>query len=76
MIGTAPGADENAFPLNTPVLIAGNRTEAALLGETGTLPAAIDGIFDQAGAVVVVIRVEEGSDEDATIGNIMGGALS
>lgn len=73
LIGTAPGADENVFPLNTPVLIAGNRTEAALLGETGTLPTAIDGIFDQAGAVVVVIRVEEGSDEDATIGNIIGG---
>ncbi|MCE3232499.1 MAG: tail protein [Rickettsiaceae bacterium] len=73
LIGTAPDADAVAFPLNTPVLIAGNRTEAALLGNTGTLPAAIDGIFDQAGAVVVVVRVEKGADEDATIGNIIGG---
>lgn len=79
LIGTAPGADETAFPLNTPVLIAGNRTEAALLGDTGTLPAAIDGIFDQAGAVVVVVRVEESTDTDPvaaeaeTIGNIIGG---
>lgn len=73
LIGTAPDADAIAFPLNTPVLIAGNRTEAALLGNTGTLPAAIDGIFDQAGAVVVVVRVEKGADEDATIGNIIGG---
>lgn len=73
LIGTAPDADAVAFPLNTPVLIAGNRTEAALLGNTGTLPAAIDGIFDQAGAVVVVVRVEQGADENATIGNIIGG---
>ncbi|MDH5766561.1 MAG: phage tail protein, partial [Gammaproteobacteria bacterium] len=79
LIGTAPGADETTFPLNTPVLIAGNRTEAALLGDTGTLPAAIDGIFDQAGAVVVVVRVEESTDTDPvaaeaeTIGNIIGG---
>jgi uncharacterized protein len=73
LIGTAPDADAVAFPLNTPVLIAGNRTEAALLGNTGTLPAAIDGIFDQAGAVVVVVRVEQGADENTTIGNIIGG---
>lgn len=73
LIGTAPDADAVAFPLNTPVLIVGNRTEAALLGNTGTLPAAIDGIFDQAGAVVVVVRVEQGADENATIGNIIGG---
>jgi len=79
LIGTAPGADTVAFPLNTPVLIAGNRTEAALLGDTGTLPDAIDGIFDQAGAVVVVVRVEESTDPDPvaaeaeTIGNIIGG---
>jgi len=82
LIGTAPGADEVAFPLNTPVLIAGNRTEAALLGDAGTLPAAIDGIFDQAGAVVVVVRVEESTDPDPvaaeaeTIGNIIGGVDS
>ncbi|PIR37732.1 MAG: phage tail protein [Alphaproteobacteria bacterium CG11_big_fil_rev_8_21_14_0_20_39_49] len=82
LIGTAPRADEVAFPLNTPVLIAGNRTEAALLGDTGTLPAAIDGIFDQAGAVAVVVRVEESTDPDPvaaeaeTIGNIIGGVDS
>ncbi|MDA0782431.1 MAG: phage tail sheath subtilisin-like domain-containing protein [Proteobacteria bacterium] len=73
LIGTAPDADVDAFPLNTPVLIAGNRTEAALLGDTGTLPGAIDGIFDQAGAVIVVVRTDEGVDEDETIANIIGG---
>ena len=48
LVGTAPDADETSFPLNTPVLIAGSRLEAAKLGSTGTLPMAIDGIFDQA----------------------------
>lgn len=77
LIGTAPDADATAFPLNTPVLIAGNRVEAAKLDTVGdgdgTLPGAIDAIFDQTGAVVVVIRVEEGVDDDATRANIVGG---
>ena len=73
LIGTAPDADADAFPLNVPKLVAGNRTEAAKLGATGTLPAAIDAIFDQAGAMVVVIRIEEGADEAETIGNAVGG---
>lgn len=59
LIGTAPGADPVRFPLHQPILIAGDRREAADLGSTGTLPAAIDDIFDQVGAMVVVIRVPE-----------------
>ncbi len=66
------GLDE-AFPLNTPVLVAGSRQEAARLGPTGTLPAAMDSIFDQAGAVVVVVRVEEGEDDAETLANVLGG---
>lgn len=79
LIGTAPEADADAFPLNTPVLVAGRRSEAALLDTTadgtgtGTLIPAIDGIFDQAGAAVVVVRVEEGADEAATLTNVVGG---
>lgn len=77
LIGTAPDADAEKFPLNTPVLIAGSRLEAAALDTTGdglgTLPDAIDGIFDQAGAVVVVIRVEEGVSPAATLTNVLGG---
>lgn len=73
LVGTAPEADVTAFPLDTPVLVAGNRTEAALLGSNGTLPAAIDGIFDQIGAMVVVIRVAEGADAAATRANMLGG---
>jgi hypothetical protein len=76
LIGTAPDADEAAFPLNTPVLIAGSRLEAAKLGATGTLPMAIDGIFDQAGALVVVIRVAQGDTDAATLTNLLGGVDS
>jgi phage tail sheath protein FI len=72
LIGTAPEADATKFPLNTPVLIA-SRTEMAGLGAGGTLSAALDLIYDQAGAVVVVVRVEAGADERATITNVVGG---
>lgn len=66
------GLDE-AFPLNTPVLVAGSRKEAARLGLNGTLTAAMDSIFDQAGAAVVVVRVTEGADTAATLANVIGG---
>ena len=72
LIGTAPDADATKFPLNTPVLIA-SRSEMAGLGTTGTLQGALDLIYDQAGAVVVVIRVTAGADERATITNVVGG---
>ncbi|MDE4304030.1 phage tail sheath subtilisin-like domain-containing protein [Phaeobacter gallaeciensis] len=79
IVGTAPDADPVAFPANTPVLIAGSRLEAAKLDTTadgtggGTLPDALDGIFDQIGAVVIVVRVEEGVDEAETLANVIGG---
>jgi phage tail sheath protein FI len=141
LIGTAPFADEKAFPLNTPVLVAGKRTDAVKLVDTtnagyqaklasaktaagdaakaetsaqylaaveafkaandkaadyeltaeekatiqadveakakaavtdisdslkGTLVRAIDGIFDQAGAAVVVVRVADSTNPDVT----------
>lgn len=73
LIGTAPDADAVAFPLNTPVLIAGNRIEAAKLGTSGTLPSSIDGIFDQTGAMIVVVRVDVDADPDVVRSNVMGG---
>jgi len=79
IVGTAPGADADAFPLDTPVLIAGSRREAARLDITGdgtgggTLPGQLDGIMDQAGAVVICVRVDEGADEGETLANIIGG---
>ncbi len=73
IIGSAPDADPLIFPLNKPVLIAGSRLVAAKLGEMGSLPQAIDSIFDQIGAVLVVVRIEEGETEAATLANVLGG---
>lgn len=62
VVGTAPTADETAFPLDTPVLIAGDQVKASLLGDTGTLPGVMDAIFSQIGAMIVVVRVTEDAD--------------
>lgn len=67
------GGQDEAFPLNTPVLIAGSAAQAAKLGVTGTLPQALDDILSQCGAVVVVVRVEAGADDAATMANVIGG---
>ncbi|WP_455466799.1 phage tail sheath subtilisin-like domain-containing protein [Bartonella sp. B39] len=77
IVGTAPDADEQAFPLNIPVLVTGSLSQAAKLDKTGkqrgTLPSALDLIFKQVGAIVVVVRVEEGDNENTTLTNILGG---
>lgn len=83
VVGTAPDADPLVFPLDTPVLIAGSRVQAAKLDLTGngkgTLPGAVDGVFDQIGAMVVILRVAEGEGETAdaraaaTMANVLGG---
>ncbi|UAA38222.1 phage tail sheath subtilisin-like domain-containing protein [Paraneptunicella aestuarii] len=73
IVGTAPTADAAKFPVNTPVLVAGSRTEAAALGTTGSLPSAIDGIFDQAGAMVVVVRIADDALPANETANVIGG---
>jgi phage tail sheath protein FI len=72
VIGTAPDANDTTFPLNTPVLLAGTPRAAADLGSAGTLKDALDGIFDQTGAMVVVVRVAEGASDNETLSNIIG----
>ena len=72
LVGTAPDADATKFPLNTPVLVT-SKSEYATIGSTGTIKAALDLIYAQAGAVVIVIRVTAGADNEATITNVVGG---
>src|SRR5690606_5025883 len=68
---TATGSEniaalDAAFPLNTPVLIAGSVAAAAgRAGTGGTLKPALTAIADQASAIVVVVRVAEGTGETA-----------
>ncbi|MBT9383332.1 phage tail sheath subtilisin-like domain-containing protein [Pseudooceanicola sp. CBS1P-1] len=76
LLGTAPDADADTFPLNTPVLLAGDATLAASLGDTGTLKAAVDDVFDQVAPYTIVIRVEEGADDAETLSNLVGDATA
>ena len=72
LIGTAPDADATLFPLNKPVRVIG-KGKAAKIGAAGTLKAALDGIFDQGGATVVVVRVEDVANKpNETLANIIG----
>jgi len=72
IVGTAPDADKVEFPFNVPILIPGSRREASKLGKKGTLPRAMNGIYDQFGAAVVVIRVQEDKDVNKSKSNIIG----
>jgi uncharacterized protein len=76
LIGTAPDADVSVFPYNEPVAIVGNPRIAAKLGDAGTLKDAVDRIFDQAGATVVVVRVQEGQTVGETRANIAGSSVT
>src|SRR5690606_27322735 len=82
IIGTAPAANTDAFPVDTPVFMysddAAKRTE---LGTDGTLAGALNLINAQLGefqvaAKVVVVRVAEGADADETIVNIVGNGIT
>ncbi len=80
LIGTAPKG-----PLNEPTLIIGSRTQAIEIfgakDSDHTIPHALDAIFDQSGAMVVVVRVareDDGAtppvyDFAATKTNVIGG---
>jgi phage tail sheath protein FI len=73
MVCTAEDADPKVFPLNTPVLITNVLSAAGKAGDKGTLSTSLKAIADQAKPVVVVVRVDEGEDEDETTTNIIGG---
>lgn len=72
LIGTAPDADSDKFPFNIPILIAGRRSDAAGIGESGTLPAALDDIFDQTGAMIVLVRVADAVPAGGDAGDLSG----
>lgn len=64
LVGTAPQG-----PVNTPTLILGSRAKAVEIfganddsNKDYTIPKALDGIFDQTGAMVVVINVADPSN--------------
>jgi phage tail sheath protein FI len=87
IIGPAPDADANIFPLDTPVLVYSNdHNKTSKLGSVGYIGDAIEGINYQLGqgqfaARVVIVRTEAGDNADPamrmqeSIGNIIGSSL-
>ncbi len=75
LVATADDADETVFPENTPVLINSDKV-IGQAGTTGTLANALEDIYRQARALVVVIRVPEGVDEAESITNVIGEVLA
>ncbi|XAI96346.1 tail protein [Microcystis phage Mae-JY30] len=82
LVGTAPGAVADHYPINDPVLIFSDDEAAiAALGNSGTLPAQIALINAQLGdfqrsARVVISRSVQGETEDATMANLVGNAAT
>lgn len=76
VVGVATKADDSVFPLNTPVRVS-NATMAAKLDTDGTgegyLVHFCEETLAQAHAPIYVIRVDKGSDDQATKDNIIGG---
>lgn len=70
------GGEDEAFPLDTPVLVSDVPTAIGKAGTTGTLKAALDGINDQANAITVVVRVAEAADEATQTANVIGSTLA
>lgn len=71
VLGTAPDANATDWPINTPTLIT-LATQAATLGDAGTLKDNLDTIFDFGTAQVVVVRIEEGASAAELLANAIG----
>ncbi|HET9511390.1 MAG TPA: phage tail sheath subtilisin-like domain-containing protein [Sphingomonas sp.] len=78
LVATAPAANADAFPLNTPVLVGGATSAMTLAdamgaaGATGTLVGTLRAIADQVRAPVVIVRVAPGADAAATNTAVIG----
>ncbi len=67
------GGINEAFPLDTAVLVTSVRDAIGNAGDTGTLKKALQAIADQTNPVVIVVRVAPGVDEAATTTAVIGG---
>lgn len=72
IVCTAIDADQDSFPLNTPILITNVHSALAKAGKEGTLRSTITAIADQCSPVIVAVRVPEGATPEETQSNIIG----
>lgn len=75
LVATASDADADVFPLDRPALVTDIEAALGAAGSTGTLRGALRAIADQTRPVVVVVRVAEGEDEEATNANVIGDTI-
>jgi phage tail sheath protein FI len=72
IVATADDADPLVFPLNRPVLCAGDAGMIAGAGTTGTLAKTLGTIFEQTRPMIVIVRVSEeavqADQDEAVIG--------
>lgn len=77
LVVTAPNADAAKFPLNTNVLVNSQDDDlVAALGAGGSVQHQFDLINAHSGkfsANVIIVRVDEGVDENATLANLVAG---
>ncbi|HCH0731070.1 TPA: phage tail sheath subtilisin-like domain-containing protein [Vibrio parahaemolyticus] len=71
LVATADDADADEFPLNTPALV-NSEKQIAKAGTTGSLKHALEDIYRQTGAIVVVVRVAEDADDGVELANVIG----
>ncbi|MNJ30285.1 Phage tail sheath protein [compost metagenome] len=82
IVATAPAADDEVFPLDTPVLVTDIEAAIQAAGDGGSLATSLKAIGDQARAVGVVVRVAEGqggNPEDIAadlVANLVGGGAA
>ncbi|MGJ7459457.1 phage tail sheath protein [Halomonas sp. RA08-2] len=76
LVATAPEADAEAFPLDTPVLVTDLYAAIGKAGSGGTLTRSLRAIVAEARILVVMVRVEEGEDDAGTTANLIGGVDS
>jgi phage tail sheath protein FI len=72
IVATAPAANADAFPLNTPVKVTGLADAILAAGADGTLKGALQAIADQVHTPVIVVRVAPGADAAATSAAVIG----
>lgn len=77
LVAVADDADDNVFPIDTPVLITNIQNAISSAGKHGTLSRALSAIVEQANSAVVVVRAlhlpEVDQQTSALIGSTEGG---
>lgn len=75
IVGTAPLADAEDYPLDTPILVTDLHAAIVALGATGTLTPALEAILQITTPILVMVRVAEGEGvtaEEDTLEAIIG----